>query len=405
MWHVWRLLISLLFMSSLSSSALHDVVWTAQQWAQIQTLSISNLPEKPSDPSNRVAQNPVAVQLGKALFFDKRLSRDGTVSCASCHQPNKAFTDGLALAQGLGTGKRNAPSLSGVAYNKWFFWDGRKDSLWSQAVAPLEDDNEHGLTRTDLLKVVFSDPAYREQYQHLFKQVPLAADFLPSAKPSGTAEQIRAWNQLNDKTRQQIDQQFANLGKALAAYVASLPVPTNRVDHYIAATKTGTANTYLSSRELKGLRLFINPKVQCINCHTGALYSNQSFHNMGTSTPNKDSGRSAVLNELRLDRFNCLGEFSDAQPADCRELSFLQRNRYQVYGAYKTPSLRNVAQTAPYFHDGRFNSLEAVIDYYVEASHKTNAGIHLTPIMLNSEEKQQLVAFLKALNATTAEKL
>ena len=410
MWRFWQILLSVVLITligrvSANYFASDDLVWTPQEWQKIESLSLANLPTKPSDPSNRFAQNPEAAQFGQALFFDKRLSREGSISCASCHQPDKAFTDGLALTHGLGVGKRNAPSLYGAAYQTWFFWDGRKDSLWSQALAPLEDEHEHGLTRTDLLKIVFSDPQYRNQYQHIFQLEPLDTNTLVSAKPSGTVAEIRAWNALSGQERQQIDRHFSNIGKALAAYVGTLPIQPTRLDKYISAKQTGSSQTILSQQELEGLRLFISPKAQCINCHSGALLTNQSFHNIGTSTPKQDSGRAAVLDELRLDRFNCLGTFSDAKSDTCHELKFLQRSRHQSYGAYKTPSLRNVSKTAPYFHDGRFNSLETVLDYYVTASHKTNAGIHLSPLSLSSDEKQQLLAFLKALDAIPSERL
>ncbi|MDH5584142.1 MAG: cytochrome-c peroxidase, partial [Gammaproteobacteria bacterium] len=102
-----------------------------------------SLPELPPDPSNAVADNPLAAEFGRMLFFDTRLSANGAVSCATCHQPERGFTDGLQKAQAMGTTLRHTPGIAGMAYSPWQFWDGRRDSQWSQALAPLEDANEH----------------------------------------------------------------------------------------------------------------------------------------------------------------------------------------------------------------------------------------------------------------------
>ncbi len=375
--------------------------WTPHEWSLIQSLSLTNLPAL-ADPSNRYVGNPQAIQFGSELFFDKRLSANGQVSCASCHQPEKFFSDGLTTAQALGTGTRNTPSILGVAWNQWFFWDGRKDSLWSQALAPIEDPKEHNFARTALAKLVLTDPNYQQQYQALFGSLPSTAEIQAwpfDARPSGSIEQIKTWKALSDQERNTIDTTFANLGKSIAAYVSTLQPVETRFDQYVADLNAGKAAKQLNATELAGLRLFIDPKQQCLNCHSGALFTNQSFHNIGTGEMGKDTGRAAIIDQVRFDRFNCLGKFSDAPKEVCTKLQYMQRNRHQLIGAYKTPSLRNVGYTAPYFHNGSKANLADVLDHYISSKEIQAGRADLKPISLTEDEQAALLAFLQTLNA------
>lgn len=390
---------------SLSSCAEQDKAaghpWTPSEWSLIQSLSLENLPAA-TDSSNRYLNNPQAIQLGSELFFDKRLSANGQVSCASCHQPEKFFSDGLTTAQAIGSGTRNTPSLLGAAWNQWFFWDGRKDSLWSQALAPLEDPKEHNIARTDLAKLVLIDADYREKYQALFGSPPPLADIQAwpvDARPSGSIEQMKTWKALSDQQRKAIDTSFANLGKSIAAYVSTLKPVSTRFDQYVSEVKAGKNTHILNNTELAGLRLFIDPKQQCLNCHSGPLFTNQSFHSIGTGEMGKDTGRAAIIDQVRFDRFNCLGDFSDAPKESCTKLQYMQRNRHQLIGAYKTPSLRNVGNTAPYFHNGSKLSLADVLDHYMNSKDIQAGRADLKPISLTSTEKTALLAFLQTLNA------
>lgn len=373
--------------------------WADEEWAVINSLSLNHLPKDMPVTGNAYLGDQKAIAFGERLFFDKRLSQRGTVSCANCHQPDNYFTDGKVIALGETIGKRNTPSLHGVAYNDWFFWDGRKDSLWSQALAPLENPVEHNLTRTDVVRFIINTSALLESYQQLFGKLDAHTfDKLPAdAQPAGTIEQIKRWKRLSQAERETVDQTFANIGKSIAAYVATLPPVETRFDDYVAAINAGdTKTTLLNPQELAGLRLFIKPESQCINCHFGPLFTNQSFHNIGTGEAGTDSGRAAIIGQLRLDRFNCLGPHSDADEMDCGKLTFMNRDRHALWGSYKTPTLRNVSNTAPYFHDGRSATLEAVLDHYTQL----NAGeAHMQPIQFSSQEKQYLVAFLKTLAA------
>lgn len=377
----------------LGMSACNDgSVWTAQERTTLQSLNLATLPAA-HDPSNRFADNPQAAALGKQLFFDPRLSRNGQVACATCHRPEHAFSDGKPVAEALAKGTRNTPSLLGVAHNDWFFWDGRKDSLWSQALAPLENPAEHGFTRVEIVRLLLEDTAYASQYHALLTDLPTpetVATLPTSASPSGTLEQLQAWKSMPPAAREQVDQVFAATGKFIAAYVSSLALAPNRLDTAI------NNSSALTPSEIAGARLFMG-KAQCILCHSGAMLTNQTFQNIGTGMLGKDSGRATVLDSVRNDRFNCQGKYSDAAPETCTELQFLTRNRHSVAGAFKVPSLRNVAQTAPYFHDGRMATLDAVIDYYVQAAQQANKDHDLPRIELSDAEKRDLIAFLKAL--------
>ncbi|MGI9249540.1 MAG: cytochrome-c peroxidase, partial [Woeseiaceae bacterium] len=141
--------------------------WTDAEIVILRTLSLESLPPLPPDPSNVVADNPQASEFGERLFFDPRLSANGGISCATCHQPQRYFTDGLRKGQAIGTSKRNTPSIVGTAYSPWLYWDGRRDSQWAQALSPLEDPNEHGSSRLQAVSVIAEDETYNAAYRSL----------------------------------------------------------------------------------------------------------------------------------------------------------------------------------------------------------------------------------------------
>lgn len=144
-----------------------DVRWSEKEKAVLASLSLKGMPPVPVDPSNAVEQRPAAVDLGRRLFSDARLSRNGAVSCASCHDPSKQFQDGLTVSQGVGKGLRRAMPILGAGYSPWLFWDGRKDSLWAQALGPLEDAVEHGTNRVRVAHLVAQN--YRSDYEILLE--------------------------------------------------------------------------------------------------------------------------------------------------------------------------------------------------------------------------------------------
>lgn len=375
----------------------------------LQSLSLFALEPIPDSPSNRFADNNQAAELGKALFFDKALSIDGSLSCASCHQQDKAFTDGKPLAEGIDRTARNTPTLYGTAYLDWLYWDGRRDSLWSQALIPLEASNEMASSRVAAVRLVQSSPDYRKRYQALFGPLPdLDGNALPEhAAPIGDTARQNAWYRLPSQTQQQINTVFANLGKALGAFQRTIELPETRFDRFVAALNQEDweqAKKLVSSEELEGIKLYIDDqRTQCLRCHSGPLLSNGGFHNIGTgrfSGELMDFGRVFGLQAVLMDEFNCLGNYSDAEADQCDALNHVSQDAHQVLqGAFKTPTLRYLGETAPYFHDGRFSSLEEVIDYYQSPPETGPNQLHeLQPLNLTDDEKKALIAFLEMLN-------
>ena len=392
------------------------VRWSAGEKTVLVSLSLKQLPPMPVDPSNAVEQRPGAIDLGRRLFSDARLSRNGAVSCATCHDPSKQFQDGLQVSQGVGTGSRRAMPIIGAGHGPWLFWDGRKDSLWAQALGPLEDAVEHGTNRTRLAHLVTRN--YRFDYEAIFGALPRLDGLPDDAGPRGNATELAAWTALDAHRREEVSRVFSNIGKAIAAYEKSLQHGPTRLDGYVDAVLRGdpAARGLLRADEVRGLRLFIG-KAQCVSCHNGPLLSDQQFHNTGVpprDAARPDRGRAAATAAVRSDEFNCLGPFSDARPEQCQELRFMVTDDPALEGAFKTPGLRGVADRAPYMHAGQFATLEQVVRHYVAAPHAAVGHSELThrhagaaptkhaeraPIELSDAEIADLVSFLGTLSA------
>lgn len=369
-----------------------DRPWTAAEVELLRSLWLGSLPPPPADPSNAVADDPRAASLGYRLFFDTRLSSNSEIACAHCHQPERMFTDGLPVAQGIGKTERHAMTVVGAAYSPWQFWDGRKDSLWSQALAPLEDPREHGGDRLQYARLIASDAGYRREYEVLFGEMPEI--------PDGDL------NSMSPIQQHRVTTVFVNIGKSIAAYERLLVHGNSRFDTYVKAVlehDDAQKEAALNLDEVAGLRLFIG-KAQCINCHNGPLFTNHEFHNTGVlPAPGKVPalGRVSAVREARADPFNCLGEFNDSIQRDCAELRFTKTGDGLI-GAQKTPSLRNVAETAPYMHAGQMMSLTAVIDQYNRAPLALIGHNEAKPLKLSGNEKRQLEEFLRSLSGPLA---
>lgn len=386
--------------------------WTAQELAQLRSMSLDQLPAPPHDPSNAVDDNPAAAALGKRLFFDTRMSANQAVACANCHAPEQQFQDGRPVGKGVGTGSRRTMPIAAAAHSPWFFWDGRKDSLWSQALGPLEDAAEHGSNRLRIAKLL--QEHYRSEYAALFGPLPDLSGLPDDASPQGDTAERAAWQAMAPQRREQVNRIFANLGKAIAAYERGLQPGESRFDAYVRSLTTNdvTNQQALSAQEVRGLRLFIG-KGQCATCHNGPLFTDQHFHNTGVpqrDPAHADRGRFIATAKVQRDEFNCLGKFSDATSQDCQELRFMVSDDPALEAAFKTPSLRNVAQRAPFMHAGQFADLETVIAHYVkspaaaighsELSRPDHVHADRKPIRLSDTEAQDLAAFLRSLNGT-----
>jgi cytochrome c peroxidase len=380
--------------------------WSQEELATLRGLWIGSLPALPKDPSNAWGDDTRAAKLGHRFFFDTRFSGNGEVSCASCHQPELAFTDGLALAKGMGTTARHTPTIIGAAHSPWFFWDGRKDSQWSQALGPLESPVEHGATRTQIVKIVFADTLYRGAYEEIFGPLPDLSDagrFPSIAAPSDVPASNTVWAGMADADQNAVSLIYANIGKAIAAYERLILPGPSRFDGYADAILRGdgeAARAALTDDEVAGLRLFMG-KGNCTECHNGPLFTNNDFHNTSLPAPAglpQDVGRAEGIKSVLGDEFNCLGTFSDAGPGACGELKFAKREGPELVGSFKSPTLRNVAETAPYMHDGRFATLAAVLDHYNRAPPTPLGHSELKPLGLSPKELSQLEIFMRTLS-------
>lgn len=331
----------------------------------------------PADPTNAHADDPAAIALGRSLFTDPGVSSCGTVSCSSCHVPPD-FTVHVPKATGCGgqLGARNPPTLWNVAADQWFFWDGSKDSLWAQPSGPLLNPKEMDSTPEDLRTYLQAN--YASQYESVFGEQP------------------------GDET--DADEVVGNFGKALEAYMRTLvrvdaPFDT-KVQHFIQSAQDGKAETdpfYLS------MKTFVRTG-RCVVCHNGPWLSDQQFHNLGLDEHGVvDHGRAHGIDLVLIDAWNGASEYSDDSADGAQKLDTLKAaSRDGTDGAFKTASLRNVARTAPYMHNGSLATLGDVVDFYDRggdpvgtfAGQKTSTII---PLNLTAPEKQSLIDLLNDL--------
>ena len=376
--------------------------WSAGEKAILRSLWIGSLGPLPVDPSNKYSDNPQAAALGRKLFFEDHFSGNMKVSCATCHREDYFFTDNLPLSHGMATTPRRSMPLIGVAYNSWFFWDGRTDSLWSQALGPIESKLEHGISRT--MSAYIISKYYRKEYEQLFGPLPdfMEETFPQHARPAlDDPDALKAWVLMTPDQREEVNKVYVNMGKAIAAFVRTIlpqPSPFDRYVEQILAGENITSRMALTDDEAAGLRLFIG-KAKCTNCHNGPLFTNSDFHNLGLPQKNKDAppdkGRAAAITEVLSNEFNCLGKYSDAHPDDCPELRFIDTSHRKYVGAFKTPTLRSVTERPPYMHAGQFATVREVLEFYRSQAKNPELG-HSG---LTDRELDQLEAFLHTLSS------
>ncbi len=410
-------------------------------------LTYSPLPPAPPDPTNRFADDADAALLGQHLFFDRRLSKNGTTACATCHEPRDSFVDLEPLAKGVLPLDRHTPALWNVAHQRWFFWDGRADSLWAQALVPLESPLEHASARSEVVRVVHGDAVLRALYERVFGPLPDMDDkrrFPAWARPvpkddhahvlaerhatetaasgGGAARghvhrgsdgavgsdwvhpHQRAWDWMHPLDQQALTRAFVNCGKALAAYQRKLTSRRAPFDVFIEGLREHDPAKLaaLDARAQRGLRLFLG-KANCANCHHGPLLSDLEFHDTrAPGEPLTDPGRARGVDALRSAEFAVTSRWSDDPDGPARDKLDYLPTHLHAGREFKTPSLRNVALTPPYMHNGALPTLEAVIDFYadrVNLAPETGGSekILAKPLDLSAEERADLVAFLHAL--------
>ena len=376
--------------------------WTDDEIVTLRSLWIGGLPDLPADPSNVFADDPRAAELGYHLFFDTRFSVNGRVACATCHQADRQFQDDLPFAQGIGTTTRRTMTVVGTAYSPWLFWDGRKDSQWAQALGPLENAVEHGGNRTQYAHLIAA--YYREEYEAIFGPLSDLNTLPANAGPVDDPDTRAAWEAMTPADREAVTRIYTNIGKAIAAYERLLQPGASRFDAYVGAVLANDIqqmNALYTADEVAGLRLFIG-EANCLQCHNGPLFTDNHFHNTGVPVvaglPD-DAGRAQGAPGVLSDEFNCLSPYSDAEPQDCAELRFIIAEGEELIRAFRPPSLRGVAERAPFMHAGQFDTLEAVLNHYNNAPEAPAGHSEIQPLGLSDVELQQLMAFLTSLSA------
>ena len=295
------------------------------------------LPKQGNYPANN-APNAARAELGKMLFFDPRLSRDGNISCASCHNPGLGWSDGLAMARGF-QGKlleRASPSIVNTAFNTLHMWDGRKKTLEDQALGPMEAESEMNTDFERFFAWIKTSEAYKAAFAKAYPGEPIGPDTLKFA---------------------------------LATFERTLVSRTSPFDRWVGGDKKA-----MSTQQIRGMLLFNDKeKTNCVACHSAPNFTDNGFHNVG------------------------LASFGADKPDMGR---FAQRPVALMKGAFKTSSLRDVERSAPYFHDGSARTLMDVVEHYAKGGEvRTNLSPNLKKLTLDQGEKDDLVAFLKALSS------
>ncbi|HLA74777.1 MAG TPA: cytochrome c peroxidase [Gammaproteobacteria bacterium] len=341
-------------------------------WAQ-DPLGLPPVPVPADNP-----QTPEKVSLGKTLFEDKRLSGDGSISCSTCHAAGQGFSDGQPVSEGINKSKgtRNAPTLINAAYYTTQFWDGRRPSLEGQANDPFVNPIEHGLKdHNALLDVIRKDASYPAQFKAVFGGEP-------------------------DKISMDL------VTKAIASFERTLVAADSPFDRY----QYGNDKTALSEEAIRGLNVF-RTKGRCSTCHVigpkDALFTDNAFHNLGVGFDKVEPRMYEIVNAFRAAVAN--GKTVDElvlQGADASQLGRVLVTitpttlDSKAIGRFKTPTLRNVALTAPYMHDGSIATLEEVVELYNKGNEKNPRLDPLfKPLNLSAQEKTDLVAFMKSLTS------
>jgi cytochrome c peroxidase len=374
-------------------------------------LRLSPLPAPPEDPSNAYRDDAGAADFGRKLFFDTRLSAAGTMSCATCHDPAQAWSNGQRNADTKNLFPRNVPSLRNSVYNRWFYWDGRADSAWSQALGPLENDAEMASNRLSLLHAIRTDARLASAYERIFGALPDGVDdphrFPAQARPLERQSEHplqQAWAAMTDIDRRAANTVFVNIGKAIAAFERGIVVGETAFDRYVTQLKQGraAASSEFPEAAQRGLKIFIG-RGACTLCHSGPNLSDGEFHDVGIALGaghRVDPGRHRGVLTLLRSPFSRIGDYADAETPNA-PVRYLDAMTHQL-GQFKTPTLRGVAQTSPYMHDGRFDTLHQVVRFYSTRAGASPLGHPTTllqPLNLSDAEIDDLVAFLQTLNA------
>jgi cytochrome c peroxidase len=328
---------------------------SAKEVGEIKALGPWPVPAR-KDPSNRVSGQPQAIELGRRLFADARMSPVGYIACVTCHQPDRAFTDLKARAHGLADLPRNTPSLFNLSQQRWFGRDGASDSLWLASIRPMLDAREFDGSAATTVKLFVRDPELAACYRKVFGVSPL----------------------------QNQERTVVNVGKALAAYQETLVTGRTPFDDFRDAALGGDASAAVRfpPAALRGLKLFIG-QAKCVNCHSGPNFSDDRFHRV---TGDADEGRLQGVRSVKSNPFNLTSRYNDDPTRGSAKATHLLMSDDSQRGQFRTPGLRNVTTTAPYMHDGKIDLLQSAVQH----------GARQGPV-LTAAQASDLVAFLASL--------
>lgn len=375
--------LALLLLAGAAPAQPAPVTFTEEERARI--LAHGPWPPAPlRDSSNRVSGNRDAIDLGRRLFSDAALSRSGYIGCVTCHQPDRALTDLRPRAHGMADVDRNTPALVNLRQQRWFGWAGTSDSLWMASIRPLLDPREFDSDAAWIVRRFSLNDDLACRYRKVFGRAPDRAD----------------------------DELLANVGKALAAFEETLVTGRTPFDEFRDALARGDAQAMqrYPAAARRGLALFIG-RGNCFVCHSGPNFSNGEFHDIGIpffiAKGKVDPGRHEGIRTLRASVFNLLGRFNDdasrTNATATRHVALEHRN----WGEFRTPSLRNVAVTPPYMHNGSLATLRDVVLHYSELDgerlHADGERI-LRKLNLAEEQIGDLVAFLDTLTDADGER-
>lgn len=337
--------------------------------------------DPPTDAGNEFSGLEWAQQLGAKLFFDKRLSGDGSISCASCHLPSLDFSDGLSVGEGVARHVRNTQGLLNAGFQRWFGWDGGADSLWAASLRPMLSDIEMGGDIETIARRLRDDES-----------------FTAALREAEIGEQGEKFSD---------ESLVVVAGKIIAAYIRTLVSPATAFDRYRRALLEDdqVGQQAYPADAKRGLKIFLG-EANCSVCHFGPNFSNGEFHDTGrpffTGVGQVDPGRFTGIERVRDDRFNLTGKYSsDPSGKDSRKTTTVTLTQNN-FGQWRTPSLRNLVKTAPYMHDGSLKTLREVVDAYADIDPErlhTKGEAILKPLLLTDAERDDLVAFLRSLSA------
>jgi cytochrome c peroxidase len=319
------------------------------EWDLLRETTLPGAP--PPDPTNAVADSPGARALGEKLFFDAMLSPSGQVSCATCHDPQKHLSDGRPRAEGVSAGDRRTPSIALSAHARWQSWDGRADTLWAQALGPLENPTELGSSRIFVARRIAT--THGAAYAAAFPGEPLPD---MSGWPEGGRPGEPAYDALPGGDRDAATRVFVHAAKAIAAYERAIRVKPNALDAYL-----GGQVDALTSDQQYGLELFV--RSGCLQCHWGPRLTDDAFHDTRTPTGRVDGladpGRLEGIAALLRSEFRANGRWSDSIPEEDTLTA-----APAMLGQFKTPALRGVADAAFLGHGGAFDQLSGITEAY-----------------------------------------